>query len=127
MAAYQVRIAYLTPVRRTRHYFHQMVLADSEEAALLAARKQLGKRSRDARIVYETATLRPDSRDAEAAVKGGWKLEDGWWTRPFRPGDDLAAIAAHGFANSRRVNTRTAAGCLAIDRGNQQAGTPLAT
>lgn len=116
MAAFQVRIAYLTPVRRTRHYFHRMVVAENEQGALEIARHQLGQRSRGASIVHEAATLRPDSREAEAALRGGWQLEDGWWTRPFRPGDDLATIAAHGFASSRRINTRTAAACLAIDR-----------
>jgi hypothetical protein len=49
----------------------------------------------------------------------GWKLSNGWWTRPIRPGDDLAAIAAHGYANSRRINTRTTAGCVAIDNNAQ--------
>lgn len=54
---------------------------------------------------------RPDSPDAEAAMLAGWKLSDGWRTRPIRPGDNLAAIATHGDANSRRINTRTTAAC----------------
>lgn len=116
MPAYQVRIAYLTPHRRARRYFHNLVLAADEASALAEARAQLEKRSQGARIVHQTAALRPDSRDAEAAMQAGWTLVDGWWTRPIRPGDDLASIATHGYANSRRINTRTTAGCVAIDR-----------
>lgn len=119
MPAYQVRIAYLTPHRRSRRYFHNVVLADDQTSALAEGRSQLIRRSHGAQIVHQTATLRPDSRDAEAAILAGWKLSDGWWTRPIRPGDDLAAIAAHGYANSRRINSRTTAGCVAIDSNAQ--------
>ena len=115
MPAFQVRIAYMTPHRRSRRIFHNVVLADDQTSADAEARTQLLKRSHGVQIVHQTAALRPDSRDAEAAMRAGWKLADGWWTRPVRPGDDLAAIASHGYANSRRINTRTTAGCVAID------------
>ncbi len=115
MAAFQVRIAYLTPHRRSRRYFHQLILADNRQAALIEARNQLNKRSPDAHIVHEVANLRPDSRDAEIAIRGGWALRDGCWSRPIRAGDDLAAIAAHGYTNGKRINVRTTADCVAID------------
>jgi hypothetical protein len=104
------------PHRRTKHYFQQLVLATDQQGAVADARAQLAKRSPNAHVVHAAATRRPDSRDAEAAILAGWKLRDNWWTRPIRAGDDLAAIAAHGYANSRRINTRTTAGCVAIDR-----------
>jgi hypothetical protein len=116
MPAYQVRIAYLTRYRRTRHYFHQLIMAEDEGRALEEGRAQLAKRSRDAHIVHESALLRSDSREVEAIVASGWTLRDGWWTRPIRAGDDLAAIAMHGHADSRHINARTPADCLAIDR-----------
>jgi len=114
--AFQVKIAYLTPYRHSRRYFHQIVVADDKQAALVETRDLLSKRSPSARIVHEVASLRPDSQDAEAAIKAGWSLRDGWWSRPIRAGDDLAAIATHGYASSRRINVRTTAGCVAIDR-----------
>lgn len=116
MAAYQVRIAYLTQLRRSRHYFHQLVLADNKRDALTQARALLKRRSPGARIVHEAVELRPDSRDAEAAIRAGWQYRDGWWTRAIRSGDDLAAIALHGYADSTRINARSTAGCVAIDR-----------
>lgn len=116
MPAFQVRIAYLTPNRRSRRYFHNVVVAADQAAALAEARVQLSKRSNGAQIVHQTASLRLDSRDAEAAMLAGWKLTDGWWTRPIRWSDDLVAIAAHGYVNGRCINTRTTAGCAAIDR-----------
>lgn len=119
MPAYQVRIAYLTPHRRSRRYFHNVILADDQASALAEGRSQLTKRSHGAQIVHQTATVRPHRRDAEAAMLAGWKLSDGWWTRPIRPRDDLAAIAAHGYANSRRINSRATAGCVAIDSSAQ--------
>lgn len=119
MAAYQTRIAYITPHRRSRHYFHQLVLAHSRQAALDEARALLEKRSPNARILHEAADLRPDSQDAELAILSGWKLRDGWWTRPIRAGDDLAEIAAHGYASSRRISVRSTAACVAIDRSAQ--------
>lgn len=121
MAAFQVTIAYFTPYRRTKHYFHQLVLAADQQSAVADARARLAKRSPNAHVVHSAATLRPDSHDAEAAILAGWKLRDNWWTRPIRAGDDLVTIAAHGYANSRRVNTRTTAGCVAIDRGIERA------
>lgn len=121
MAAFQVRIAYFTPHRRTKHYFHQLALAADQQGAVVNARAQLAKRSPTAQVVHAIATLRPDSRDAEAALLAGWTLRDNWWTRPIRAGDDLAVIAAHGYANSRRINTRTTAGCVAIDRSAERA------
>ena len=119
MAAYQARIAYLTPGRRSRHYFHRLVLAHSRQAALEEARALLKKKSPNAHILHEAANLRPDSQDAEVAMLSGWELRDGWWTRPIRAGDDLAAIAAHGYASSRRINVRSTAACVAIDRSAQ--------
>lgn len=121
MAAFQIRIAYLTPRRRTRHYFHQVVLAEDRRSALANGRLQLAKRSPDARVIHEVATLRKDSRDTELAMLGGWRLRDGWWTRPIRVGDDLAAVASHGYINNKRIVTRTAAGCIAIDRDTEAA------
>ncbi|MBE0704006.1 MAG: hypothetical protein IH582_12695 [Afipia sp.] len=93
MAAFQVRIAYLTPLKRSRHYFHQLVLASDQQSALAEGRALLKKRSPQARIVHAAANLRPDSKDAEAAIQAGWRYRDGWWSRPIRAGDDLAAIA----------------------------------
>lgn len=116
MAAFQVRIAYFTPRRHTTHYFHGLVLAADQQAAIANARARLAKRSPTAHVVHAAATLRPDSRDAEAAILAGWKLRDNWWTRPIRADDDLAAIAEHGYANSRQINTRTTTGCVVIDR-----------
>lgn len=116
MAAYQVRIAYLTPLRRSRHYFHQLVLAGERQGALAEGRALLKRRSPEARIVHEVASIRPDSHYAEAAIRAGWRLKDGWWTRPTRASDDLAAIAMHGHATGKHISTRTAAGCVAIDR-----------
>lgn len=116
MAAYQVRIAYMTPLRRSRHYFHQLVLASDRQGALTEGRALLKRRSPEARIIHETASMRPDSRDAEAAIRAGWRLKAGWWTRPTRASDDLATIAMHGHVAGKRISTRTAAGCVAIDR-----------
>ncbi|WP_146119617.1 hypothetical protein [Phyllobacterium phragmitis] len=116
MPAYQIRIAYLTQYRRTRHYFHRLIIAGDQDLALTEGRAQLAKRSPNARIVHESALLRPDSRDIEAAMSSGWMLRDGWWTRPIRAGDDLAIIAMHGHADSKHINARTPAGCIAIDR-----------
>jgi hypothetical protein len=116
MAAFQVRIAYLTPLKRSRHYFPQLVLASDQQAALAEGRALLRKRSPEARIVHAAANLRPDSRDAETAIRAGWRYRDGWWSRPIRAGDDLAAIAVHGFADSKAINARTTAGCVDIDR-----------
>ncbi|MBN9237390.1 hypothetical protein QV13_04805 [Mesorhizobium hungaricum] len=115
MAAFQVRIAYLTPLKRSRHYFHQLVLADDRQAALAEGRALLRKRSPEARIVHAAANLRPDSKDAEAVIRAGWRYRDGWWSRPIRAGDDLAAIALHGFADSKAINARSTAGCVEID------------
>ncbi|KXF76527.1 hypothetical protein ATN84_10680 [Paramesorhizobium deserti] len=116
MPAYQVRIAYLTQFRKTRHYFHRLVIAGDRDLALDEGRAQLARRSPNARIVHESAVLRPDSRDIEVAIASGWALKGGWWTRPIRAGDDLAIIAMHGHAGSNHINARTPADCLAIDR-----------
>ncbi|CAM5279901.1 hypothetical protein ATER59S_00384 [Aquamicrobium terrae] len=116
MAAFQVRIAYLTPLRRSRHYFHQLVLADDRQGAIAEGRALLRKRSPEARIVHATANLRPDSKNAEAAIQAGWRYRDGWWSRPIRAGDDLVAIALYGYADNRAINTRSTAGCTDIDR-----------
>jgi hypothetical protein len=116
MAAFQVRIAYLTPLRRSRHYFHQLVLADDRRAALAEGCALLRKRSPEARIFHAAANLRPDSNDAEAAIRAGWRYRDGCWSRPIRAGDDLAAIAVHGFADNKAINARSTAGCVDIDR-----------
>ena len=116
LAAFQVRIAYLTPRRRTRHYFHQIILAEDRRTALAIGRSQLEKRSPGAHVVLESASLRPDSQDAVVAILGGWKLRDGWWTRPSRSGDDLEVIARFGHVSKNGVMTRTTAQCLAIDR-----------
>lgn len=116
MGAFQVKIAYLTPQRRTRHFFHRLVIAETKESALAEARRQLAKSTRNTRIVHQAATLRPDSNEAEAAVLSGWSLRDGWWTRPLRSGDNLAAVAGHGYVTSRSVNVRNTADCVAIDR-----------
>jgi hypothetical protein len=97
------------------HFFHRLVIADSTESALAEARRQLMKGVRNSRIVHQAASLRSDSSDAEEALLGGWKLRDGWWTRPIRPGDNLAAVAAHGYVTSQSVNARNTAGCVAID------------
>lgn len=120
MAAFQVRIAYLTPQRRTRHYFHQVVLAEDRRGALASGRLQLAMRSPDAHVIHEVPTLRKDSQDAEMAMLGGWRLCDGWWTRPVRVIDDLAAIAFHGYVNNKRIVARTTAECIAIDRDSKQ-------
>ncbi len=116
MAAFQVRIAYLTPLKRSRHYFHQLVLASDQQGAIAEGRALLRKRSPEARIVHAAANLRPDSKDAEASIRAGWRYRDGWWSRPIRAGDDLAAIALHGFADSKAINSRSTAGCVDIDR-----------
>jgi hypothetical protein len=116
MAAFQVRIAYLTPLKRSRHYFHQLVLASDRQSALAEGRALLRKRSPEARIVHVAANLRPDSKDAEAAIRAGWRYRDGWWSRPIRAGDDLAAIALHGYVDSKAINARSTAGCVDIDR-----------
>ncbi|WP_459090175.1 hypothetical protein [Mesorhizobium sp. A556] len=110
----------MTPIRRSRRYFHNVVVADDQAAALAEGREQLSKRSIGAQIVHQSASLRRDNSDAEAAMLAGWKLTDGWWTRPIRPGDDLAEIAAHGHASNRRINTRTTAGCVAMDRSARE-------
>lgn len=119
MAAFQVRIAYLTPRRRTRHYFYQVVLAEDRRGALANGRWQLARRSPYAHVIHEVATLRKDSQDAELVMLGGWRLCDGWWTRPVRVGDDLAAIAFHGYVKNKRIVTRTTAECIAIDRDSE--------
>jgi hypothetical protein len=116
MAAFQVRIAYLTQLKRSRHYFHQLVLAGDRPGAIAEGRALLRKRSPEARIVHVAANLRPDSKDAEAAIRAGWQYRDGWWSRPIRAGDDLVAIALHGYADSKAFNTRSTAGCVDIDR-----------
>lgn len=116
MAAFQVRIAYLTPLRRSRHYFHQLVLAGDRQGAIAEGRALLRKRSPEARIVHAAASLRPDSKDAEAAIRAGWRYRDGWWSRPIRAGDDLAEIALHGYADGKGINARSTAGCVDIDR-----------
>ncbi|MBB2974391.1 hypothetical protein [Mesorhizobium sp. RMAD-H1] len=116
MPAYQVRIAYLTHYRKTRHYFHSLIIAGDRSLALDEGRAQLAKRSPNARIVHESAILRPDSLDIEVAVASGWMLKGGWWSRPIRAEDDLAVIALHGHADGNQVNVRTPADCLAIDR-----------
>jgi len=116
MPAYQVRIAYLTQYRKTRHYFHHLIIAGDRGLALSEGRTQLMRRSPNARIIHESAILRPDSRDIEVAIASGWTLKGGWWTRPIKAEDDLAVIAMHGHADSRHINARTPAGCLAIDR-----------
>jgi len=116
MAAFQVRIAYLTPLRRSRHYFQQLVLASDQQSAIAEGRALLRKRSPEARIVHATANLRLDSKNAEAAIQAGWRYRDGWWSRPIRAGDDLVAIALYGYADSRAINTRSTAGCIDIDR-----------
>ncbi|MBN9244898.1 MAG: hypothetical protein J0I98_19115 [Mesorhizobium sp.] len=116
MAAFQVRIAYLTPLKRSRHCFHQLVLAGDRQSALAEGRALLKKRSPEARIVHAAANLRPDSKDTEAAVQAGWRYRDGWWCRPIRAGDDLAATALHGYADSKAINARSTAGCVDIDR-----------
>ncbi|WP_420963356.1 hypothetical protein [Brucella sp. IR073] len=115
MPAYQIRIAYLTRYRRTRHYYHRLIMAGDKELALAEGRAQLARRSPEAQIVHESAQLRPDSRDVEAVMASGWMLKDGWWTRPIRAGDDLALIAMHGHTDSKHINARTPADCLAID------------
>ncbi|RCS25732.1 hypothetical protein DUT91_02880 [Phyllobacterium salinisoli] len=116
MPAYQIRIAYLTQYRRTRHYFHRLIIAGDQDLALAEGRALLTKVSPNARIVHESALLRPDSGEVEAAVASGWTLRNGWWSRPIRAGDDLVIIAMHGHADSKHINARTPAGCLAIDR-----------
>jgi len=116
MAAFQVRIAYLTPLKRSRHYFHQLVLASDQQSALAEGRALLKKRSPQARIVHAAANLRPDSKDAEAAIQAGWRYRDGWWSRSIRAGDDLAAIALHGYVDGKGINARSTAGCVDIDR-----------
>jgi len=121
LAAFQVRIAYFTAHRRTTHYFHRLILAADQRTAIADARALLAKRSPTAHIVHANATLRPDSQDAEAAILAGWKLRDNWWTRPIRADDDLAAIAKHGYANSRQISTRTTAACVMIDRSARRA------
>jgi hypothetical protein len=116
MAAFQVRIAYLTPLKRSRHYFHQLVLASDRQGAIAEGCALLRKRSPEARTVHAAANLRPDSKDAEAAIRAGWRYHDGWWSRPIRAGDDLAAIALHGYADGKAINARNTAGCVDIDR-----------
>lgn len=115
MPAYQVRIAYLTRYRRTRHYFHRLIMAGDQGLALEEGRALLAKSSPDAQLVHESALLRPDSRDVETVIMSGWMLKDGWWTRPLRAGDNPAIIAMHGHADNKHVNARTPADCLAID------------
>lgn len=108
LAAFQVRIAYFTPHRRTKHYFHQLVLAADQQGAVADARAQLEKRSPNASVVHAAATLRPDSHDAEAAILAGWKLRDNWWTRPI----GLAMI----LSRSPRTVTPTADGSTRAQR-----------
>jgi hypothetical protein len=115
MAAFQVRIAYLTPLKRSRHYFHQLVLAGDRQSALAEGRALLKKRSPEARIVHAAANLRPDSKDVETAIRAGWRYRDGWWSRPIRAGDDPTAIALDGYADSKAINARGTAGCVDID------------
>ncbi|PYE85276.1 hypothetical protein [Phyllobacterium leguminum] len=115
MPAYQVRIAYLTSYRRTRHYFHRLIMAGDQALALAEGRALLARRSPNAQIVHESASIRPDSNDVETVMTSGWMLKDGWWTRPLRAGDNPAIIARYGHADSKHVNARTPADCLAID------------
>ncbi|MGS1096350.1 hypothetical protein ACVCNR_17470 (plasmid) [Aquamicrobium terrae] len=79
VAAFQVRIAYITPHRRSLHYFHQLILAGTRQAALIEARNHLIRCSPDAHTGHKVANLRPDSLDAEIAIRAGWSLRDGWW------------------------------------------------
>lgn len=116
MPAFQVRIAYLTAARRSRRYFHDIVLTVDRASAVREGLARLEKRSPGARVVHQAAFLRPDSRDAETAILSGWRLSKNWWTRPMKPDDDLAAIAAHGHVDLRGVNARSTAACVAIDQ-----------
>ena len=77
--------------------------------------------SPDVGVVHEVATLREDSQGAELAMLGGWRLRDGWWARPIRVGDNLVAIAFHGYVNNKRIVIRTTAGCIAIDHDTEAA------
>jgi hypothetical protein len=114
--AYQVKFAYLTKYKQTRHLFHQLVIADDETSALARGRLMMNKRSPNARIVHESCVLRPDSSEVESATAQGWTLNDNWWSRPIKPDDDLAAIAKHGFAHSNHIHAKSAMDCVAIDR-----------
>lgn len=85
MPAFQVRIAYLTPHRRSRRYFHNIiVLAGDQPSALAEGRLQLMKRSHGAQIVHQTATLRRGSRDVEAAMLDGRLRRDRQQRASFR-------------------------------------------
>lgn len=116
LPAYQVKFAYLTKYKQTRHLYHQLVIADDEASALKRGRQMMMRRSPDARIVHESCVLRPDSADIESAAAQGWKLNENWWSRPIRPDDDLAAIAKHGFAHSNQVHAKSAMDCVMIDK-----------
>ena len=116
MPAYQVKFAYLTKYKQSRHLFHQLIIADDEVDALARGRRLMMKRSPNARIIHESCVVRPDSADIETATAQGWTLNDNWWSRPIRPDDDLAAIARHGFAHSNQIHARSAMDCVAIDK-----------
>jgi hypothetical protein len=114
--AYQVKFAYLTKYKQTRHLFHQLVIAEDEASALARGRQMMSKRSSNARIVHESCVLRADSTEVESATAQGWTLNDNWWSRPIKPDDDLAAIARHGFTHSNHIHAKSAMDCVAIDK-----------
>lgn len=114
--AYQIKFAYLTKYKQSRHLFHQLVIADDEASALAQGRQLMSKRSPQARIIHESCTLRPDSSEVESATAHGWTLNDNWWSRPIKPDDDLAAIAKHGFTHSNHIHAKSAMDCVAIDK-----------
>jgi hypothetical protein len=114
--AYQVKFAYLTKYKQTRHLFHQLVIAEDEASALVRGRQMMSKRSSNARIVHESCVLRADSTEVESATAQGWTLNDSWWSRPIKPDDDLAAIAKHGFTHSNHIHAKSAMDCVAIDK-----------
>ncbi|MGO4447972.1 hypothetical protein AB4Y96_03515 [Phyllobacterium sp. TAF24] len=116
MPAYQVKFAYLTKYKQTRHLFHQLVIADDEATALAEGRRLMNKRSPNARIMHESCVVRPDSQEVESATAKGWVLNDNWWSRPIMPDDDLAAIAKHGFTHSNHIHAKSAMDCVAIDK-----------
>lgn len=116
MPAFQVKIAYLTKYKQSRHLFHELVIADDAGGALDEGRKRLARRSRETRIIHEACSIRPDSEEVERAAAHGWTLNDNWWSRPVKAEDDLAAIARHGFTHSNVIHAKSAQDCVAIDR-----------
>ncbi len=86
--------------QRSSHH-PQGSVAASRCATQQSAIRALARRRCDQKDSgFRKASLAAFQVGTALAIIAGWKLRDGWWTRAIRPGDDLAAMALRGYANT---------------------------